>query len=519
MTRRLRIASQIVFFTAFVFFFFSFDRQGYAQHIRTQWFLQLNPLVAALASIASRSVVSVMIPGAVMLVIVTLLFGRLFCGFMCPLGAAVDFVDSAVIGKARNFSRRPPRYMRRIKFVLLIALVMLAVFGVLFPLFMDPILLITRVMALVVDPLVRIAGMSAKGFPAFLSGQPHAVMASFPGSIVMIIILAVLFAGGFWDRRFWCQYLCPSGAFFALLSRFPLLRRRSVSEKCNSCGACADRICPTRAISRKDVKITSTAECILCGDCSNIKNGCSVISLSKIDVKEMRGADLERRHLMAGIIGGTVALPIIRATAFDAPGRIELIRPPGAIPEDAFLTKCIACGECMKACPNHALGPCGLSDGLMRLSTPRLRPITGYCEPSCTACGYVCPTEAIRRVPTDNKPYTKIGTAIVDTSRCIAWRGERRCLVCMTQCPYNAITEHQLISGIDSSPSGPVVDKDACTGCGKCEFVCPVSTVPAISVQSYGERRVASGSFITPARKKKIDNIRKEAADGQADGE
>lgn len=514
MTRAIRIFSQIFFFALFTFFIFIVNRNGPAQHVTAQWFLQLNPLVALLTSVASRAVISGMVPGALLLILLTLLFGRFFCGFVCPLGAAIDFTDHAIIGKARHISRRPPMYMRRLKYVLLLALAMLAVFGVVLSLFMDPISLTTRMMALIIDPLLRIVAVSGKNFfalfAATLHRQPPSLhpLAMAPGSLLMFALFFGLFVGGFWDRRFWCQYICPSGALFALLSSIPLLRRRVVADKCNACYSCVTRLCPTRAISPDNPAVTSTAECILCGVCSHNKRACSRIGFAAPGSGEMRGPDLKRRHAVAGIVAGLAALPMVRSTVFDTASEIELIRPPGALPEELFLTRCIACGECMKACPNHALGPCGFVGSLMRLSTPRLLPRMAFCEPECTACSHVCPTAALRPIPLGDKPFIKIGTAIVDQSRCIAWRGERRCLTCRTHCPYQAIDEKNALPG-DGGPSGPVVDKDLCTGCGKCEFVCPMETVAAIRVQSHGERRVATGPFISDARREKISRARK----------
>jgi Polyferredoxin len=518
MTRSIRIVSQFFFFALFTFFIFYVNRNGPAQHFTAQWFLQLNPLVALLTSVASRAVISGMVPGALLFVVLTLLFGRVFCGFVCPLGAVIDFTDHAIIGKARHLSRRPHTYMRRLKYVLLLALATLAVFGVVVPLFMDPISLTTRIMALIIDPLLRIVGVSGKNLIALLSGALHRQTPSLhpldmalPGSLLMAALFVALFAGGFWDRRFWCQYICPSGALFALLSRFPLLRRRVVTDKCNACHSCVTKLCPTRAISPDNPAMTSAAECILCGVCSHNKLACSSIGFTAPSTDEIRGPDLKRRHAVAGIVAGFVALPMIRSTAFDTASEIELIRPPGALPEELFLTRCIACGECMKACPNHALGPCGFTGSLMRLSTPRLLPRIGFCEPECTACSHVCPTVAIRPIPLVDKPFIKIGTAIVDQSRCIAWRGERRCLTCMGHCPYQAIDEKSALQGVDG-PSGPMVDKDLCTGCGKCEYVCPMETVPAIRVQSHGERRVTTGPFISDSRRDRIAHLRKSKA-------
>jgi polyferredoxin len=514
MTRTIRIVFQILFFALFTFFIFFVNRNGPAQQVRAQWFLQLNPLVALLTSVASRTVITAMAPGALVLILLTIFLGRFFCGFVCPLGAAIDFTDHAIIGKARHSSRRPPAYMRRFKYVLLLALTVLAVFGVVVPLFMDPISLTTRIMALIIDPLLRIVEASGKNGVALLAAALHRQALSLhpfaialPGSILLSALFFALFVGGFWDRRFWCQYLCPSGALFGLLSRVALLRRRVVAGKCNACRSCVTRLCPTRAIGPDNPTVTSTAECILCGVCSNNKRACSRIGFAMPGSGEMGGPDLKRRHAVAGIVAGLAALPIVRSTAFDTASDIELIRPPGALPEELFLTRCIACGECMKACPNHALGPCGFVGSLMRLSTPRLLPRMAFCEPECTACSHVCPTTALRPIALTDKPFIKIGTAIVDQSRCIAWRGERRCLTCMTQCPYQAIDEKNALPG-DGGPSGPVVDKDLCTGCGKCEFVCPMETVAAIRVQSHGERRVATGPFISDARRDRIAHLR-----------
>jgi polyferredoxin/NAD-dependent dihydropyrimidine dehydrogenase PreA subunit len=516
MTRRIRIVSQILFFCLFTVSLFFFNREGFVQRFPSEWFLTLNPLVGLLASIASRAVIGSMLIGGIIVTILTLLFGRVFCGFVCPLGAAIDFTDKYIIGKARHLSRRPHQYVQRFKYILLILLTVLAVLGLFFPLFMDPISIATRMVTLIIDPALRILGLEGRNFAAsvtsslFDDAPPlRALDIAMPGSLVAAALFIIVFIGGFWDRRFWCQYVCPSGAFFGLLSRIPLLHRRTNHGKCNSCRSCATRQCPTRAIDPNDVAVTSTAECIVCGLCSSNARGCSVFSFSLPRKQEIKGPNLARRHLIAGILAGLVAPPMIRGGSAIPASAGELIRPPGSLPESEFLTRCISCGECMKACPNHALNPCGFSDGLIRLNTPRLVPAIGYCEPSCTACTFVCPTVAIRPVPRGDKPFVKIGTAFIDEDRCIAWRNERRCLLCMTRCPYQAIDEVEQTLG-EITRQGPVVDKDLCTGCGQCETFCPVSTVPAIRIQSYGERRIMNGSFISEKKREKITRLRRE---------
>jgi polyferredoxin len=513
--RSARIISQIVFFTLFIFFLVVINRNGWVQKYPAEWFLQINPLVALLTSLASRSILYVLLPGAIIVTIATILFGRIFCGFICPLGSAIDCVDLFIFRSMRHSTKRPPIFFHGVKYILLIGLIGLGLAGVLAPFIMDPISLITRLEVLIFDPAARTIGHEGTAFLGFISHLFHSdgnriagksVAMATAGSAGIFVLLLVVFAGGFWDRRFWCQYICPSGAFFALLSRMPLFRRRIVNDKCNYCKTCASHQCPTRAIDADNPKKTSTAECILCGKCAKSARKCTSIGFSRPQHHEIQGPDLTRRHVLAGVLGAVVVLPRVKPSVIISPGN-ELLRPPGSLPEQAFLSRCIACGECMKVCPQHALHPCGFTEGLSRFGTPKLVPRIGYCDPACNACTHVCPTIALRPVPMEDKPFVKIGTALVDHGRCLAWRDERRCMKCIKACPYQAITEETLTADKDS-PSGPAIDKELCTGCGLCEQVCPLTTTPAIRVQSYGERRESAGPFISANRRAKIVRMR-----------
>jgi polyferredoxin len=516
MFRNIRITSQVVFFFCFSFLLFYFNNNNWAHRLPTEIFLQLNPLVALLTSITARKIIFAVVPGAVIITVITILFGRIFCGFICPLGSAIDFTDKYLIGKARHESRRPHIYIQRLKYVLLIALVVLSFLGILLPQFMDPISIATRIVTVIVDPALHLMGFTAGnmwiGIKNVFTEEKIAsqiLAIAIPGTFATLLIFTAVFIGGFWDKRFWCQYVCPTGALLGLLSRFPLLRRNVVDDKCNSCRVCAIRQCPTRSINHDNVKRTNTSECILCGVCEKSKRNCTQISIAVPKTTEISGPSLARRHFVTGIIAGVITPTVIRGTGIEPLASVQPIRPPGSIPENEFLTRCIACGECMKACPNHALRPCGFSDGLMKLNTPRLSPIVGYCEPSCTACTLVCPTVAIRPVPVEDKPFIKIGTAIVNKEHCLAWRGEIKCLVCKNHCPYQAIGEMELVNGEESS-SGPSVDKDLCTGCGVCEKYCANTSNPAIRVYAHGERRISKGPFISEKKREKISKLRKE---------
>jgi ferredoxin len=229
-------------------------------------------------------------------------------------------------------------------------------------------------------------------------------------------------------------------------------------------------------------------------------------------------------------------VPLLRSTtglAVEADSR--LIRPPGALDEPHFLQRCIRCGECMKVCPNNALHPTFAEAGLEAIWTPVLVPRVGYCEPNCVLCGQVCPTGAIweiteaekvgRQVPAAptgreareaEAPATtgarqgsrgpiKIGTAFYDLGRCLPWSMATDCIVCEEWCPTSPksifLLDAEVVDaeGRTRTVRRPQIDPVRCTGCGACEFACPVKDRPAVYVTSVGESRSRTNQFILPA--------------------
>jgi ferredoxin-type protein NapF len=159
----------------------------------------------------------------------------------------------------------------------------------------------------------------------------------------------------------------------------------------------------------------------------------------------------------------------------------RLIRPPGALPEEKFVSVCSGCGECLKVCPNNALQSALLEAGLAGLYTPRLVPRIGYCEEFCNFCGRVCSTEAIRPLSIEEKHLIQVGVAHIDKTRCIAWDTEKICLVCNEQCSYHAI--------VGDEKKRPIIKEEKCTGCGICENKCPVDGEAAIIVYASGVQK------------------------------
>jgi len=480
-----------------------------------RFFLRLDPVLVLGVDIAARALAaSLWLAGVVALS--GLVFGRAFCGNICPMGATLD-VAGRLAG--RNRRSRAPRDVvvagpgpRRIKYLVLTGIVACALSGVSLVFFVSPLALITRLYGLFILPAAELGARAAMeaADPVLRALDAHSLLyASIPshrfaGQLYIAVFFGTLFFLARRDPRFWCRYVCPAGAVIALFSRKPVLVARRVGEACTGCGACR-RGCPMGAIPA-DPKTTVFTECVVCRACAGVcpegavsftpwTAGAARATASASPVLPSR-----REFLAAGAIGAGAALTVLTglaegSSADDSGGRPlspTAVRPPGAVPEPEFLARCVRCGACMRACPTNMLQPALFSTGVAGLFSPLAVPRRGGCQPDCTACGDVCPTGAIRQLVPTERLWAKTGTAQVLRHKCLAWEFNRKCLVCDEVCPYNAL-EFRRAEGLDVAV--PHVIEDKCTGCGWCERHCPVTAVPAIVVEPMGALRLADGSY------------------------
>lgn len=459
-------------------------------------FLRADPLVALTAMLASRT----WLPDAALyssvIVVGTLLFGRFFCGWVCPMGTAIDLSDRYLIHKKRE---QGESRARNLKYYLLGGLAVAALFSSQLTYLLDPISLITRTVIWVLVPVFTLAGHWVQGQSWVYDVAPGIVQSRLITEISphfrMGLVAAVLFAGilalGLVSRRYWCRNLCPLGALLALLSRWGLVRRTVSDDACTGCTAC-DRSCKMGAI-KADPKHYQATECIYCFNCVEVcapRGTGFPIRLGKQQFHTE--LDLSRRRLLGAAAGGLLFAALAKGDPgskrsgntqirVSSPG---LIRPPGSAPEDEFLDLCTRCGLCMKACPTNGLQPAIAEAGLEGFWTPVLVPRIGYCSQHCTLCGQTCPTDAIREFSAAEKKYLYIGTAFIDRSTCLVWANDKHCLVCDEVCSYRAL-HWKVVDG----RRRPFVDEGKCTGCGECETKCPIQPVAAIRVASLGDKR------------------------------
>lgn len=462
--RRVRQLVQFLLLALFLYLVYKTTQDG-GSPIPVNLFSRFDPLMALTSILASRSVILNLAP-AIITVLATLALGRIWCGWICPLGTVLDLFGP-------NVRQSIPERFRQVKYFLLFVVIAAALLASLPLMWLDPITIFVRPLAGAIYP--AILQKTAPIQPTL--ELPSARLEQLPLKPLVYPVLAlplvIVLGLNLVAKRFWCRYLCPLGALVALLSKFSWLKR-FVADSCPKCKQCVPE-CPMDTISEEDFS-SDPGECLQCLNCFA---RCAVASLT------FKGGwspgfgyeyDPSRRQLLASLTTGVVGAGLLLTDFLKSKNPFQL-RPPGA-QEEEFLTKCVRCGQCIKVCPNNALHLALFEAGLESIWTPLLMPRIGYCDYSCNACGQVCPSGAIPPLPLEEKRKAVIGTAHVDVDPCI------RCMICVDECPVEGAIELAPVEG--KKGEFPKVVPERCIGCGLCEYICPVEEEVAIRVYAPG---------------------------------
>ena len=493
MLRKIRIILAGVFFTCITMLFLDFTG---TLHTWLGWMAKIQFLPAVLA--LNFGVVAA-------LVILTLLFGRVYCSVICPLGVMQDII-SWIHGKTKKknrfrFSYSPAKNILR--------------YGVL-ALFIAGLLLGAHSIAILIAPYSaygRIAGnllaplyQWANNFFAWIAERADSYafystevwLRSLPTFIIAAVTFVIIFILAWRNGRTWCNTICPVGTVLGFLSRFSFFAPAIDTDKCRNCGLCGKQ-CKAACINMKEHEI-DLSRCVACMDCidackdgaihyvrrKSSKNAAKTESRNETPDKGRRAfiassaiAMTAAASTKAQIKGDGGLAPVSRSLK---PERTTPVVPAGSESLKNFTDHCTACQLCVSVCPNQVLRP---STSLDTFMMPEMGFERGYCRPECTLCSEICPAGAIKPVSRVEKSSIQVGIAVINLDNCIVNTDGVHCGNCSKHCPANAIRMVRKEPDSDNWLRIPTVNENRCIGCGACENVCPARPLAAIHIEGY----------------------------------
>jgi len=511
MLKKIRVAAAAFFMIALTLLFLDYTGTVYSY---LGWSAKVQLVPAILAGSA------VIIIG---LLLITLIFGRIYCSAICPLGIFQDVISRITnIGKKNRFSYRPPsKPLVTLRFVILglFIFALIAHISVLFVLnvLLEPYSAYGRIISLLFGPLYQwgnnILAHFAERADSYAFYSVDVWLKSMAALIAAGLTFVVISIFAWKSGRGYCNTICPVGTLLAVITKFSFIKPPINKEKCNSCGLCAKN-CKAGCIDtvNKEVDYLRCVSCCNCfGQCP--KNAVSFSLCNPLGAKKMVKTpktittemtktinnDAGRRSFVSAsilfllacvtrIIGKTYDFDGGLAPLEDkkAPKRETPIIPPGADNIRHFRKHCTGCQLCVSACPNQVLRPSSKINSFMQ---PQMSFERGYCRPECVKCGHVCPTSAIRPVTTAEKSATQIGYAVWNKDLCVVNTDNVSCDLCSRKCPVGAITQIPKNDEPDSLKI-PMIITNRCIGCGACENRCPARPYSAIYVEGVESHRI-----------------------------
>ena len=496
MFRKIRIILAVLFFAGVTSLLLDFTG---ALHGWLGWMAKIQFLPAVMA--ANFVIIAA-------LCLLTILFGRVYCSVICPLGVyqdTVSWLSSRRKGKRARF--RPKKELKWLRYGVWVLFVAALVAGVqVFVALLAPYSAWGRIVDSIFAPAVkgfnnllalldqRIGTYNVYPREVWLKSLPTLLVAA--ATLVVVTVLAWI--GG----RTWCNDVCPVGTTLGFLSRFSMFRPSVDYSKCRECLAC-ERKCKASCIDIKSRKI-DYSRCVDCFDClDSCKAGALKYRFAwgtgkKGGEKARAASDSGRRAFLAGaafiaadaalgaaekkVDGGFAAIAAKKVPQRDVP-----VTPFGSSGVRDFYRRCTACQLCVAACPNNVLRP---SSDLSRLMQPEMSYEKGWCRPECTRCSQVCPSGAIKPVSVEEKTDYHVGTARVNRELCIVETDGVSCGNCARKCPRGAIRMVPVNPEDPESLRRPAVVEERCIGCGACENLCPARPFSAITVNGREEHLI-----------------------------
>ena len=479
MLRKIRICLQIIMMVLVTLLLLGI---GFRVHLWAGWVAKIQFMPALLA--LNFGVLA-------LLIVATLVFGRIYCSVICPLGIMQDFF-SWLGGKAKknrfSYTKGNEKLRFGVAFVFFLIFLGFAPVTTLF----EPYSAYSRIVNSLFKPLYDLLNNWLASIDAandrYNFTEVQIWMRSVTTFVVAILTLLIIGFLAWRKGRLYCNTICPVGTLLSIASRYSLLRVRFDKDKCKNCGMC-EKNCKAQAIDFKNGTV-DYSRCVVCGDCLDKCKFDALHYTAKRPVSSSKPVDTERRAFLVGAaVAGTTAAIAQTQMKVDgglaiiedkkAPKRQTPVTPPGSVSARHMEKHCTACQLCVSSCPNNVLRP---TSDLMHFMQPVMSFERGYCRPECTRCSEVCPTGAIKPISREEKTGIHVGHAVWVKDNCVVFTDGVSCGNCARHCPTGAIQMVDL-EGPDGTVQVPAVDENKCIGCGACEHLCPARPFSAIYVE------------------------------------
>ena len=502
MLKRIRTILAAVFFLLITLLFLDFTG---TLHAWLGWMAKIQFLPAVMA----LNVVVIAV-----LVALTLVFGRIYCSVICPLGVFQDLMARLHRKKNKYAYSKEVAWLRYTMLALMVVAIVAGI-GSLVQL-LAPYSAYGRIATMLFQPLWMLGNNAlatlAERSDSYAFYSVDVWMRSLPVLIIAAATLVILFILAWRNGRTYCNTICPVGTVLSFFARFSWLKIRFNIDKCKNCSLCSKN-CKAACIDYKTHTV-DYSRCVVCGNCiASCKFGALAYSRHSSHPSDSSHPsnpsnpsdpsdsstplDSSRRSfLLATALASTAAMAQKKEKLMDgglaeiedktAPTRQTPLTPPGSLSASNLAKRCTGCQLCVSECPNHVLRP---STDLMHLMQPTMSYERGYCRPECTRCSDVCPAGAIKPLDDIEKSSIQIGHAVWIKKNCVVLTDEVECGNCARHCPAGAIEMVPSDPEDENSPQVPAVNENACIGCGACEYVCPARPFSAIYVEGHEVHR------------------------------